>query len=504
MKTTALLILFLVSGYHWSLSQHNTTGLEVGKKISRSIRLGDSDSYALRLDKSQFALIDLKQIGIDLKITTYTPEGDKIEEFDSPNGSDGNEIILVDAPTEGLYEIKVSPLGEEKKIRKGSYEIKLVSINTAVESHLDKVLTTLYERNHIPGFGVSILNAEKLLYQNAMGYAKLLEKVPYTVKTVQNIASISKTFIGLSLMKLVEQGKLDLDTPINGILPFKVINPYFPKKPITIRHLATHTSSINEKGFYYKAYILLEEGASDKYSYHKHFVKELHRAKDNPRITLPEFLEGHLSTTGRDYKKKNFFKVEPGKDWYYSNTGASLAAYIVELVSGEPYKEFVQKNILNPLHLESAVWFGNVDGKFALATQYDSKGNPLPKRTIITYPDGEMYMNVSDLGKYLLGFIKAYASEGNNPLKEMMKVQHEQPTGDFKGRKDGIFWEYARSGVMGHSGGDYGVNAFMYFDPTTHLGFTYMCNIMPRESMYSNAESMSIWAVLKRYAKYIK
>ncbi|SNZ01785.1 serine hydrolase [Flagellimonas pacifica] len=507
MKKIILRILVLILVGKNGLAQNNKVELAIGEKVSKLIKLGDSDSYQIELKKNQFALLNLKQIGIDLKITTYAPNDKEIEEFDSPNGNNGNEIILIDALSNGRYEIKVTTLGEDKKYKKGNYEIKLIGINDSVKSHLNNTLKTLYDRNHIPGFGVSILNAEKILYQNAMGYANMKDKVPYTIETVQNIASISKTFIGLSLMKLVEQEKLTLDTPINELLPFKIVNPYFPNNLITIRHLATHTSTINEQGFYHKAYILQDKEALGKYDYHKHFLKELNSAKKNKRLPMSDFLKRHLSVEGKDFKKKSFFKAKPGEDWYYSNTGAALAALIVEYVSGVPYDEFVQQNILNPLQLESAAWSGKVTDKYTLATQYDFRRNPLPKRTIVTYPDGEMYINISDLSKYVMSYINGNIGKngivGNVYLKEMMKVQHEQMEGDFKGRRDGLFWEHSKSGVMGHSGGDYGVSAFMYLDPTTNLGFTYVCNIMPLESDYSNAESRSIWAVLKRYANFI-
>ena len=61
---------------------------------------------------------------------------------------------------------------------------------------------------------------------------------------MQNIASVSKTLIGVSIMKLVEEDRLSLDDEANRFLPFDIVNPHFPASPILIRHLATHTSSI--------------------------------------------------------------------------------------------------------------------------------------------------------------------------------------------------------------------------------------------------------------------
>lgn len=506
MKKTSLLILAVIIIGQYNFAQTENYKLQIDEKIDKTILLDDSHSYQLKLDKNQFALLNLKQNGIDLKITTIAPNGNKIEEFDSPNGSDGNEIILIDSDASGLFQIVISTLGEVKKEKKGNYEIELIAINSSVKKHLDEVLNNLYSRQHIPGFGVGIVNSEKTLYHNGYGYANINAKTPYTSETVQSVASISKTFIGLSILTLVDQNKITLDTPINDILPFKVTNPYFPNTPITIRHLATHTATINEDSFYNKAYIVLDKEAQNKYSYKKYFLKELNNAKKNKKMPMADFLETHLSVDGNNYTKKNFFKAKPGENWYYSNSGASLAAYIVEIVSGVSYDEYVINNIVKPLQLESACWTGEISDNYILSEQYDIDGNPLPKRTIITYPDGEMYINISDLNKYLITFIKGNIGESNfiskNSFSEMMKVQHEQKTGDFKGRKDGLFWEFSKSGVMGHSGGDFGVSAFMYLNPNTNLGFTFTCNIMPNESDYCNTESRTIWTVVKRYATY--
>ncbi|MEO0504971.1 MAG: serine hydrolase domain-containing protein [Bacteroidota bacterium] len=488
-------------------AQVNSGDLQVGKTLPRVLGLKDIHRYNLELEKGQFALLDIKQNGIDVIVHTFSPEGKEIESFDSPNGNDGHEMVLVDAAEEGTYQIEVRALGEDKKRKSGKYQIQLVSVQNNISEHLNITLSTLYGRGFIPGFGVTILNERSLLYQRTQGYANLEKQQPYTTKTVQNIASISKTFIGISLMQLVAQGKFTMDTPINQLLPFPVNNPHFPNQPITVGHLATHTSTIKEDDFYEAAYLVDENASIDQYVYHKAFAKAFRKAQKNEAMPLGDFLKAHLSEEGKAYKRANFFKEIPGNNWYYSNVGAALAAYIVETVSGMSYATYVTENILHPLELESAGWYGQGRNDFEVTQQYDFKGNPLPKKTIITYPDGEIYMNILDLSKYLMTFMNA--SKGldtgvlnSDVLQKMMEVQHQQVGGRFDGRKDGFFWEFRSGEVMGHSGGDYGVSALMYFHPKSGLGFTYLCNMMPLESDYSNAMSRSIWAAVKRYAPY--
>ena len=114
------------------------------------------------------------------------------------------------------------------------------------DSSLEEQLADLYKNGQLPGFAVAIVSKDKILFEKSFGFADIASQTAYTNSTQQSIASLSKTFIGLALMKAIEMGELNLDTPINTLLPFSVNHPDYPNRPITIRHLATHTSGIND------------------------------------------------------------------------------------------------------------------------------------------------------------------------------------------------------------------------------------------------------------------
>ena len=84
-------------------------------------------------------------------------------------------------------------------------------------------------------------NGKGIVFQQSYGYADIASKTSFTNLTVQNIGSVSKTFIALALMQNVDKGLRNLDENINKYLSFKVNNPYFPDQPITLRQLANHT-----------------------------------------------------------------------------------------------------------------------------------------------------------------------------------------------------------------------------------------------------------------------
>ncbi len=479
--------------------------LAIGKKVIKTIALNDKHDYSIELEKGEFALLNVAQRKMDVKIGTYDPEGTEIEEFDSLNGSVGDELVLIDAKRDGKYRLAITPLGERKKNKKGAYEIQLIAVNRDIREHLNQVLQTLKDRSTLPGFAVGIVGTDTLLYTNAKGYARVENKTPYTPETVQNIASISKTFIGISLMMLVEEGKLTLDSAINDVLPFEVTNPYFPEKKITIRHLATHTSTINDFPIYYtKAGTLKGSLPVEKTKYSKEIQKLIKLAGENEDMTMAAFLTSMLTREGKWYKKKNFLKRAPGEEWLYSNVGATLAAYIVELVSGTPYNTFVERRILAPLQLKSAGWGSDTISMQKQATGYATGNLPLPQYNLITYPDSGIYLNSKDLGRYLMVLMKGY--EGENGIisaasfQEIMKVQYEEKQGNHKGTKNGLFWWQNDDGFMGHNGGDTGVIAIMKFNPTTRLGITFVSNMDPTETDESFIPFKKVLFALKRYA----
>jgi len=97
--------------------------------------------------------------------------------------------------------------------------------NKEICQELTDTLNKITDTLDFNGFGVVLVSDTGVLYQNGFGYANAATKEKYTGHTLQNIASISKTFIGIALLKAQELGKLKLDDPVNRYLPFRVDNP---------------------------------------------------------------------------------------------------------------------------------------------------------------------------------------------------------------------------------------------------------------------------------------
>jgi len=214
-------------------------------------------------------------------------------------------------------------------------------------------LDSIHRQGHINGFAVAIVKPSQANYMAGFGYANMSIKKEYTTNTIQNIGSVSKTFIGIALLKAQEQGKLDLDDPVNKHLPFEVINPANPESPITIRHLATHTSTITDTEYYdTKAYLLAQNEDPKNYDLSK--VGEHFNPRDES-TSMPDFLESLLSKNGDWYDDDNFLDTAPGKLYEYSNVGATLAAYVLERAVKQSFNDYTTAHILNPLEMTSPV-----------------------------------------------------------------------------------------------------------------------------------------------------
>ena len=352
-------------------------------------------------------------------------------------------------------------------------------------------LSTLYSQSDLAGFSVSIVDAQGVLYQQGYGFADLENKIPYTPHTIQPIASVSKTFIGVAMMKAIELGYLSLDSNINELLPFKVVNPHYPDKPITIRQLVTHTSGIKDRDYsvYIKSYILQEKPvyAGSKFTLMEKLL--LKRVAKNKKISLEEYLRNVLHEEGRWYKKKNFLKAVPGSKYAYSNIGATLAAYIIELSSGVAFDEFTRKHIFEPLEMQDTQWI--VEGKRAKkhASLYNKRGQKFPDYYGITYPAGGLATSCADLSQYLKNIFRGYKGEGNLLSEESFQTMLTE---------EGVFWGITPKGTFGHAGSNAGVTTYMYFSPSTGTGKIFISNSFVEEKPLTTQVG-AIWDVLRKY-----
>jgi CubicO group peptidase (beta-lactamase class C family) len=354
----------------------------------------------------------------------------------------------------------------------------------AAIKNLEAKIKAATKNSLFAGFAITVVKKDKILYQNAFGQADVAKKTPYTNQTLQPIASVSKTFIGVALMKAVEQGYFTLETPINDILPFAIKNPNSPNKPITIRHLATHTSGLLDvEKTYYKSHSILR-GENTQTIESQRLIKEMGFGQNSSNLPLKDFLKAYYTEGSSLYDTANFYKGEAGAAYSYSNIGASLAAYLIEIKSGKSFANYCDSAIFKPLKMDNTSWFLTEKNRSKMATLHFTREKPLPFYTTSSYPDGSLITSNEDLSKFFIEMIKGYSGESTFLTKasfsELFKKQFDiakMPlTTNPKEPNSGIFWAHFKNGRLGHTGGDFGVTTYMVFNPETKTGFIFLAN----------------------------
>ncbi len=166
-------------------------------------------------------------------------------------------------------------------------------------------LENIQKKSGLTGFAVAVVTPDSILYQHAFGFSDVAAQQPYTVHTLQPIASVSKTFVGVAIVKAIELGLFTLETPVNDILPFPIINPDYPTAVIRVKHLVSHTSGITDRPEAFKKGYVICDDATRGNSLLQQLLKAGYGNGDN-RYTLPAYLTDYLQATGKLYSKKNF------------------------------------------------------------------------------------------------------------------------------------------------------------------------------------------------------
>jgi CubicO group peptidase (beta-lactamase class C family) len=308
-----------------------------------------------------------------------------------------------------------------------------------------------------PGISVLIVKNKNVLYRKAFGSSNVEKKTANTPNTIYQIGSITKQFTTVGILKLVEEGKINLQDPITRFLPDYPMKG----KTITIEHLLTHTSGI-------KSYTALPDIIGSKESKEKAYrVNEIIDAFKNEPVDF-----------------------EPGTDYLYNNSGYFLLGAIIEHVSGMTWVQYLQKNIFSPLKMNNT-FADQVKSELAATGYYkrrkfDIADNVHPSAS---YAAGAISSNVDDLWKWYQG-VFSYSLVKKELLEQAWTPL---PLADGSKRNYGYGWQLGRLGnykVIGHGGTIDGFQSFAMYVPEADVFATVLSNNMgvsPEEHSYRAA-----------------
>ncbi len=198
---------------------------------------------------------------------------------------------------------------------------------------------------------IVILEDGKVIYEKSFGQQNRGKDTPVTAATLFNIGSISKVYVTAAILKLAQSGQLSLSDPVTKYIPeFKMADPRYQE--ITVKMLLNHSSGL--PGTAYNNAFLLKDDTNKEY--------------------FGELLKG---------LEKESLKAKPGDYIIYCNEGFILAQNIVERVSKQTYRSFLQEEFFRPLGLEQTfLSSAPIPHSAQLAVAYDPQGNALPRECI--------------------------------------------------------------------------------------------------------------------------
>ena len=243
----------------------------------------------------------------------------------------------------------------------------------ATLDELKEAISTVMEEHKVPAVGIAMVDADGETWVGSLGKANLENDIAADADTMYRIGSTSKMFVALSVLKLVEQGRLSLDDRVADLAPeIEFQNPWEETDPVRVVHLLEHTTGWDD--------IHLPEYAHN----------------DPTPVTLKEGLDFHPHSRISRWK--------PGSRMAYCNAGPPVAAYIVQTLTGLDFEDYVQFNFFDPLGMETASYRLNETVRERGATLY-SNGKAEDYWHLVMRPSGAINASPRDMAKFARFFL---------------------------------------------------------------------------------------------------
>lgn len=324
--------------------------------------------------------------------------------------------------------------------------------NLQTLSELQDSIQKILIKTNTSGAGIVILSGDSIVLLRGFGKANIENNIDVNENTMFRLGSVSKLFVSLAILKLQEEGRLNLKDKVSDLIPdLEIINPWEDKYPIRIENLLEHTAGLNDWSF-------AEIGSNDP----------------KPK-TLKESLEY--------YPKGRVARFVPGTRIQYSNLGVSIAAYIVERVSGMTYEDYVAKYFLEPMGMKNMTFRNSEQYQKTGAKGYDN-GTQIPYLHSLYRPSTALTGSPKDLVNLLEFFINRgkvdstqIISDSSLQRMERNESLHIENYELFKGYGLGNNpSSYKNFIYRGHGGSVPGSNADFCYLPENNLGYAIMIN----------------------------
>lgn len=324
---------------------------------------------------------------------------------------------------------------------------------------LREAILQILEDTNTPAVGIVIVDKEGPVWIEGLGQANIAENIDANVETMFRIGSTSKIFVALAVLKLQEQGKLNLKDEVKEIIPeIKFKNSWEDSNPVLIEHLLEHTTGWDDL----------------------HLVE--HDQKGPQMVSLKEALEFHPHSRESRWV--------PGTRMAYSNTGPNVAAYIVEKITGKPYEVYIKENFFDTMGMETMTYFLSEDYKQKGATLYT--GEPQDYWHSLMRASGSINASPKDMARMVQFFVNRGMIDSTRLISENSLRRMETPSSTL-GAKAGLEYGYGLGLYSSphkdfiyykHGGGlSGGISDFSYL-PEYGVGYSLMLNSGNSDAIY--------------------
>jgi CubicO group peptidase (beta-lactamase class C family) len=258
---------------------------------------------------------------------------------------------------------------------------------------LDELMLAQMQAHNIPNAALALVAHGEVVHLNGYGYADLeRQRSVDAAETLFRTGSVAKLFTWTAVMQLVERGELDLNADINRYLDFEIPSRLLytsePPAPITLTHLMTHTAG-------FEAY-----------------PDQIFRLSAEQHLPLEEYVQVHLP-------ERVFYS---GAVPAYSNYSAALAGYIVQRVSRQPFAEYVEQKIFDPLGMDDSTFRQPPPEHLAqnIARPYRYVDGEYHRGAFefMQEPEGSLSSSAADMARFMLAHLSGGQLDGNRILEE--------------------------------------------------------------------------------------
>ncbi len=318
-----------------------------------------------------------------------------------------------------------------------------VDAPASIEELRDRIQIVL-DREGIPGVGIALVGREGPIWIGGVGVADLTTRKPVDADTVFRVGSITKSIVGLGVMRLAEQGKLSLDRPLDELVPDTGIANRW-QTPVTLAQCLEHTAGLDDM-----------------------HLNELFTDDDalSPAAALAI------------NKRARVIRWEPGTRNSYSNVGYTLAARAIEVASGEPFDAYLEHDVLVPLGMSEAAFRRTPSLAARLATGYVDRGRVAEFRPIAHRGAGALLASPSDLAKlvqfWLVRDTRLVSAAGLERIEHARTLPYRNTDLEYGLGNHGDVSQPARG--RGHDGGIDGFLSSLRYFPDLGVGYVMLLN----------------------------